>query len=182
MYQPSLRLARVKPHSRNEGMSGRATNRTERTILEGLQMLVVDRRDNPAPCDTPMAIAVRAVEIEGAAPSDPEHHPRLEGAGADGRLVVKPRVSGEYSCPILRVGEEAGTKEGQYELVFSVGALREWILGFTFSSDEKRIREMNALSEKLNELKARRRERGAERSALDSRKSKAEEAIKAIHK
>lgn len=130
--------------------------------------------------------------------------PRLQGANKeDGVLEVAVSERGEYACPKLKLVEGAGTREGRYELVFVIqpgprdqdededeGDGREQqqeaprqvlCVPFTFSTDTRRIKEINEVTQRLETLKRKRQARGEALSQLEARKKAVELEIRTLH-
>jgi hypothetical protein len=55
-------------------------------------------------------------------------------------------------------------------------------VGFTFSTDTKRIKEINGVTQKLEGLKRKRQKRAETLSLLEARKRKAEDALRQLHR
>lgn len=60
--------------------------------------------------------------------------------------------------------------------------MQSYCVGFTFSTDTKRIKEINGVTQKLEGLKRKRQKRAETLSALEARRRKAEDALRQLHR
>lgn len=60
--------------------------------------------------------------------------------------------------------------------------MQSYCVGFTFSTDTKRIKEINGVTQKLEGLKRKRQKRAETLSLLEARKRKAEDALRQLHR